>query len=149
MQNTYPQNIIKVLVLLAITYAGLVGSVLPVSAQNATTTEINQQNLPVLLSTTTTRLQKPYRELITVVCTGTTPRNNLNNAPTTITHPWHWLTETCNYTYVNGTTTEFILSTTTSATTYKTQFKNFNASASVTVQSGGTMSTITLLEIAG
>jgi len=37
---------------------------------------------------------------------------------------------------------------TTSSTTYKTQFKNFNASSNVTVQSGGTIATITLMEIA-
>lgn len=102
---------------MAITYAGFTGSVDFASADFSTTTSEIKQNIPVLLSTTTTKTQQPYRELTQTVCTGTTPRNNVNATPTTITHPWHWLTQTCSYTYTNGTTTTFTFSTTTTATT--------------------------------
>jgi hypothetical protein len=68
------------------------------------------------------------------------------------------LTDFANYVGYTGTTLRLIGGSsstsyldspaTTSATTYKTQFKNLSTSASATVQAQGSISTITLMEIA-
>jgi hypothetical protein len=59
-------------------------------------------------------------------------------------------TNTTTQNRVGGTSTTYLDSpSTTSATTYKTQFGTADNTASATLQSGSTTSTITLMEIAG
>jgi hypothetical protein len=57
-------------------------------------------------------------------------------------------TESNSYNWIGGVSTSYMDSpATTSATTYKTQFKNEANIASVSIQSDNSMSTITLMEI--